>query len=46
MDACRQEIGRTAAEIIVAQLEKPETEIEKVISLTPTIAYGDTLRRR
>ena len=46
MDACRQEIGRAAAEIIAAQLENPDAEVEKTISLTPTIAYGDTLRRR
>ena len=46
MDACRQEIGRAAAEIISAQLESPDADVEKVISLTPTIAYGDTLRRR
>jgi LacI family gluconate utilization system Gnt-I transcriptional repressor len=46
MDACRQEIGRKAAEIIAAQLEDPDAEIERHVTLTPTIAYGDTLKRR
>jgi LacI family gluconate utilization system Gnt-I transcriptional repressor len=46
MDACRQEIGRKAAEIIAAQLEDPETDMETRVTLTPTISYGDTLKRR
>lgn len=46
MDACRLEIGRKAAEIIVARLEDPPREIETRITLTPTISYGDTLKRR
>ena len=46
MDACRLEIGRKAAEIIAAQLDIPEDEIETRITLTPTISYGDTLKRR
>jgi LacI family gluconate utilization system Gnt-I transcriptional repressor len=46
MDACRQEIGRKAAEIIAAQLEDPEGELENQVTLTPTISYGDTLKRR
>lgn len=45
MDACRQEIGRRAAEIIVARTENPDVETEDRIELTPTISYGDTLRR-
>ena len=45
MDACREEIGRKAAEIIAARVEHPDAETEKVFELTPTIAYGDTLRR-
>lgn len=45
MDACRSEIGRRAAEIIVARTEDPNVEIEERIELTPTISYGDTLRR-
>lgn len=45
MDACRQEIGRKAAEIIAAQLDNPDAVIEKQITLTPKIDYGDTLKR-
>lgn len=45
MDACRLEIGRKAAEIIAARLETPPREIESLITLTPTISYGDTLKR-
>ncbi|WP_050932179.1 LacI family DNA-binding transcriptional regulator [Aestuariivita boseongensis] len=46
MDACRAEIGRTAAQIVAAQLEDPEAEVEKIVTLSPKITYGDTLRRR
>lgn len=46
MDACRLEVGRKAAEIIASQLDNPEEEIETRITLTPTISYGDTLKRR
>ncbi|WIY26947.1 LacI family DNA-binding transcriptional regulator [Parasedimentitalea psychrophila] len=46
MDACRLQVGRKAAEIIAAQLDNPEEEIETRITLTPTISYGDTLKRR
>ena len=43
MDACRLEIGRTAAQIIVDRLAgDPEP---KRITLAPKISYGDTLRR-
>jgi len=45
MDACRLEIGRKAAEIIVARLETPPREVEDKVTLTPTISYGDTLKR-
>ena len=45
MDACRLEIGRKAAEIIAAQLDNPEEETEPRIPLTPTISYGDPLKR-
>lgn len=43
MDACRREIGERAARIIAARVagEKAEQQIE----LSPTISYGDTLRR-
>ncbi|SFT92145.1 LacI family DNA-binding transcriptional regulator [Sedimentitalea nanhaiensis] len=46
MDACRLEIGRKAAEIIAARLSEPPVDTETAITLTPTIAFGDTLRRR
>ncbi len=46
MDACRLEIGRTAAQIILSRLTDPPEETENAVILTPTIAYGDTLRRR
>ena len=45
MDACRLEIGRKAAEIITARLSEPPVEIEQQVTLTPTISYGDTLKR-
>ena len=45
MDACRSEIGRRAAEILVARSDDPEAEIEDEVILTPTISFGDTLRR-
>ena len=46
MDACRQEIGRRAAEIVAALLADPDAKIERQVTLTPAISYGDTLRRR
>ncbi len=46
MDACRQEIGRKAAELIASQLNDNQDTIEKHITLTPTIDFGDTLKRR
>jgi LacI family gluconate utilization system Gnt-I transcriptional repressor len=46
MDACRLEIGRSAAEIIVNCLSGEETEFSTQITLTPKISYGDTLKRR
>ncbi|WP_417718515.1 LacI family DNA-binding transcriptional regulator [Salipiger sp.] len=44
MDACRTEIGTKAAEIIAARVDNPDASFEKIIELTPKIAYGDTLR--
>lgn len=44
MDACRAEIGRRAAEIIVARTADPVRDVEKHVTLTPTIDRGDTLR--
>ncbi len=45
MDACRQDIGRRAAEIIAARVEHPEESTPVRDALEPTISYGDTLRR-
>lgn len=46
MDACRTEIGTRAAQIIAQRVETPDADFEKIVELTPTIAYGDTLKRR
>jgi len=46
MDACRQEIGRKAAEIIAQRVEEPDIELDKRVELSPTISFGDTLKRR
>lgn len=46
MDACRHEIGRKAAEIIRARLEQPDADAPASVTLSPTIAFGDTLKRR
>ncbi|MDT8858014.1 LacI family DNA-binding transcriptional regulator [Paracoccaceae bacterium Fryx2] len=45
MDACRQEIGRRAAEIIAGQDQKGATG-GQIVELTPTLQPGDTIRRR
>ncbi len=45
MDACRAEVGRRAAEILVERTQNPDAEIDDKVILTPTISYGDTLRR-
>lgn len=44
MDACRRESGRKAAEIIAARVNGEEPD--SIVELTPTIAFGDTLKRR
>ena len=44
MDACRQEIGRKAAEIIAARVDGEASGPERV-ALEPMISYGQTLRR-
>jgi LacI family gluconate utilization system Gnt-I transcriptional repressor len=46
MDACRLEIGTKAAQIIASLVEDPKAEIEREVELTPTISFGDTLKRR
>ncbi len=48
MDACRAEIGRRAARIIAARVERPEAEPadpDRVSVLLPRLSPGDTLRR-
>ena len=45
MDACRSEIGRKAAEMIVQQVNDPKTSFDKVHELVPKIDFGDTLKR-
>lgn len=46
MDACRDEIGRRAAQIIAGRVEDPAAEVEKLVELTPKIDFGQTLKRR
>jgi LacI family gluconate utilization system Gnt-I transcriptional repressor len=46
MDACRVEIGQAAAQIILNQTaDEPGPEVAQQQTLTPKLAYGDTLRR-
>lgn len=45
MDACRTEIGTRAAQIIMDRVAG-NNDGEKVIELSPTISFGDTLKRR
>lgn len=44
MDACRRESGRKAAEIIAARVN--DEPCDQIVELSPTIAFGDTLKRR
>ena len=44
MDACRNEIGRRAAEIICARIEGTFDDGDRVIELSPTLNLGSTLR--
>lgn len=46
MDACRREIGRTAARIIAERNDTPGSGGGERIELSPTISSGDTLLRR
>lgn len=45
MDARRREIGRTAAQIIVAAADGDENAFGKRIELDPELSFGDTLVR-
>ncbi|THD76675.1 LacI family DNA-binding transcriptional regulator [Thalassobius vesicularis] len=44
MDACRAEIGRRAAELILQRIETADMDSPDRIELTPTLSRGDTLR--
>src|SRR6056297_2491873 len=44
MDACRTEIGQTAAQIILARVEDETAAFDRKITLTPRIDRGETMR--
>ncbi|WP_323766352.1 LacI family DNA-binding transcriptional regulator [Marinovum sp.] len=44
MDACRRDIGKRAAQILVERLEGNGSDA-RVFEMTPTISFGDTLKR-
>jgi LacI family transcriptional regulator, gluconate utilization system Gnt-I transcriptional repressor len=46
MDACRREIGRTAARVILSRVNGTPDEVARITELQPKIAFGDTLKRR
>lgn len=45
MDACRREIGRKAAEILVERLDGDSDDGQRIFEMTPKISFGDTLKR-
>jgi LacI family gluconate utilization system Gnt-I transcriptional repressor len=45
MDACRRDIGAAAAKIILDRSEDGAEQDPQTVTLTPTISFGDTLRR-
>ena len=45
MDACRREIGQTAARIIAARNAEGANDEGQVVELTPKLTFGDTLRQ-
>ncbi len=45
MDACRREIGQTAARIIAARNAEGASDEGQVVELTPKLTFGDTLRQ-
>lgn len=45
MDACRREIGETAAQIILDRVAEGSDQSPRTVTLTPKISFGDTLRR-
>ena len=44
MDACRREIGQTAADIICRRLNDISTGSKRIFELSPKLTYGATLR--
>ncbi|WP_106746155.1 LacI family DNA-binding transcriptional regulator [Yoonia maritima] len=46
MDACRREIGAKAAQIIADYHDGADQEEGQLVTLSPKLALGDTLRRR
>jgi len=46
MDACRLEVGRKAAEIIVNRVENPDDTEAKTITLEPSLDAGQTLTKQ
>ncbi len=44
MDACRQEIGRIAAEVIADRVSGDTARHDNIVELLPKLAVGDTLR--
>ncbi|MEM9055633.1 MAG: LacI family transcriptional regulator, partial [Pseudomonadota bacterium] len=44
MDSCRAEIGKKAAELILASLDKTVDQGAKQVELSPVFAPGDTVR--
>ncbi|QFT58017.1 HTH-type transcriptional regulator GntR [Sulfitobacter sp. THAF37] len=46
MDACRIEIGQTAARIVLNYTsETPDPDVPTQVTMTPKLSFGDTLRR-
>ena len=45
MDACRREIGQTAARIIAARNAEGSNDEGQVVELSPTLSFGATLRK-
>jgi len=45
MDACRREIGQTAARIVAARNADGASDEGQVVELSPTLSRGDTLRK-
>ncbi|TNF19212.1 MAG: LacI family DNA-binding transcriptional regulator [Rhodobacteraceae bacterium] len=45
MDACRRDIGRKAAQILVDRLDDKDEGGQRIFEMTPKISFGDTLKR-